>query len=142
MTTIEIRIPSLGYLPSAAKTFVEHIGTRTIFAFYGKMGAGKTTFVKAVCEALGVEDVITSPTFAIVNEYESTTTGESIYHFDFYRIKRLEEVYDMGYEEYFYSGRLCFIEWPELIEDLLPEDAVRVEIEEHDDGTRVVRWND
>ena len=142
MTTMEIIIPNIGYLPSAAKTFVEHIGTRTIFAFYGKMGAGKTTFVKAVCEALGVEDVITSPTFAIVNEYESTSTGENIYHFDFYRIKRLEEVYDMGYEEYFYSGRLCFIEWPELIEELLPEDAVRVEIEERNDGSRVVRWND
>ncbi len=142
MTTMEIIIPTLEELPSAARTFVEHIGARTIFAFYGKMGAGKTTFVKAVCEALGVEEVITSPTFAIVNEYESSNTGESIYHFDFYRIKRLEEVYDMGYEEYFYSGRLCFIEWPELIEELLPEDAVRVEIEERDDGSRVVRWND
>ena len=139
---MEIIIPTLDNLPSAAQTFVEHFGTRTIFAFYGKMGAGKTTFVKAICEALGVEEVITSPTFAIVNEYESARTGESIYHFDFYRIKRLEEVYDMGYEEYFYSGRLCFIEWPELIEELLPEDAVRVEIEELSDGTRAVRWND
>ncbi len=100
------------------------------------MGAGKTTFIKAVCEALGVEDVITSPTFAIVNEYE--TPSSPVYHFDFYRIKRLEEVYDMGYEDYFYSGALCFIEWPELIEELLPADAVRVTISEQADGTRLV----
>jgi tRNA threonylcarbamoyladenosine biosynthesis protein TsaE len=102
------------------------------------MGAGKTTFVKAICEELGVEDVITSPTFAIVNEYEAH--DQSIYHFDFYRIKRLEEVYDMGYEDYFYSGALCFIEWPELIEDLLPEDAVKVTITENTDGTRTVTF--
>jgi tRNA threonylcarbamoyladenosine biosynthesis protein TsaE len=102
------------------------------------MGAGKTTFVKAICEELGVEDVITSPTFAIVNEYEAH--DQSIFHFDFYRIKRLEEVYDMGYEDYFYSGALCFIEWPELIEDLLPEDAVKVTITENTDGTRTVTF--
>ena len=125
-------------IKEAAKRFVEEMGERRVFAFYGKMGAGKTTFIKAVCEVLGVEDVITSPTFAIVNEY---TTGEnSIYHFDFYRIKKLEEVYDMGYEEYFYSGALCFIEWPELIEDILPEDAVRVTIEEQPDGSRLVTY--
>jgi tRNA threonylcarbamoyladenosine biosynthesis protein TsaE len=111
------------------------------------MGAGKTTFVKAICEELGVKDVITSPTFAIVNEYEfsltshlSPLTSSSIYHFDFYRIKKLEEVYDMGYEDYFYSGSLCFIEWPELIEDLLPDDAVKVSIEEQADGTRTVTF--
>ena len=121
-----------------ARKFVEEIGERRVFAFYGKMGAGKTTFIKAVCEELGVEDVITSPTFAIVNEY---TTGEnSIYHFDFYRIKKLEEVYDMGYEEYFYSGALCFIEWPELIEELLPEDAVKVNIETLPTGERCITW--
>ena len=121
-----------------ARKFVEEIGERRVFAFYGKMGAGKTTFIKAVCEELGVEDVITSPTFAIVNEY---TSGEkSIYHFDFYRIKKLEEVYDMGYEEYFYSGALCFIEWPELIEELLPEDAVKVIIETLPSGGRSITW--
>ena len=109
------------------------------------MGAGKTTFVKAVCEALGVEDVITSPTFAIVNEYTVTSCSDlsplpsTIFHFDFYRIKNLEEVYDMGYEDYFYSGALCFIEWPELIEDILPEDAIRVSIEEQEDGSRLVK---
>jgi tRNA threonylcarbamoyladenosine biosynthesis protein TsaE len=101
------------------------------------MGAGKTTLIKAVCEELGVEDVITSPTFAIVNEYSAN--GQSIYHFDFYRIKKLEEVYDMGYEDYFYSGALCFIEWPELVESLLPSDAVSVTISEQTDGTRQVK---
>lgn len=92
------------------------------------MGAGKTTFVKALCEELGVTDVISSPTFAIVNEYRSDETGELIYHFDFYRIKKLSEVYDMGYEDYFYSGALCFIEWPELVEELLPGDAVKLRL--------------
>ena len=110
----------------AARRFVEAMGDNTVFAFYGKMGAGKTTFIKAVCEELGVSDVITSPTFAIVNEYRSEIAGELIYHFDFYRIKKLEEVYDMGYEDYLYSGALCFIEWPELIEELLPGNTVKV----------------
>lgn len=137
---MEIRINSLADINEAAKTFVENMGDGKVFAFYGKMGAGKTTFVKAVCECLGVEDVITSPTFAIVNEYTSATTGDAIYHFDFYRIKKLEEVYDMGYEDYFYGGSLCFLEWPELIEDLLPEYATKVTIEETEDGARVVKF--
>ena len=137
---MEIKINTLAEIGDAAKQFIAAMGNSRVFAFYGKMGAGKTTFVKAVCEALGVDDVITSPTFAIVNEYESRTTGESIYHFDFYRIKKLEEVYDMGYEDYFYSGNLCFLEWPELIEELLPEDACKVTIEETENGTRVVRF--
>ena len=128
---MEIRINSLADINEAAKQF---------FAFYGKMGAGKTTFVKAICEEMGVEDVITSPTFAIVNEYTSQKTGDTIYHFDFYRIKKLEEVYDMGYEDYFYGGSICFLEWPELIEDLLPEDAVKVSIEETEDGGRIVKF--
>lgn len=137
---MEIKIDSLDHLHEAARTFIKAMGDHTVFAMYGKMGAGKTTFTKAVCECLGVEDVINSPTFAIVNEYRSATTGELIYHFDFYRIKKLEEVYDMGYEDYFYSGALCFIEWPELIEDLLPEDTVRVHIEENEDGSRSIKW--
>jgi tRNA threonylcarbamoyladenosine biosynthesis protein TsaE len=133
---MEIRITDIEHIREAAQEFIKHIGDYRVFAFYGKMGAGKTTFVKAICEELGVKDVITSPTFAIVNEY---TTGEVIiYHFDFYRVKKLEEAYDMGYEEYFYSGALCFIEWPELIEDILPDDAVRVSISEQDDGSRVI----
>ena len=115
------------------------MGDNTVFAMYGKMGAGKTTFTKAVCECLGVEDVINSPTFAIVNEYRSDS-GELIYHFDFYRIKKLEEVYDMGYEDYFYSGALCFIEWPELVKELLPGNTVKVTIEENEDGSRTVSF--
>jgi tRNA threonylcarbamoyladenosine biosynthesis protein TsaE len=119
----------------AAKQFVEHMGENTVFAFYGKMGAGKTTFIKAVCEELGVGDTVTSPTFAIVNEYEAAD-GRPIYHFDFYRIKKVSEAYDMGCEEYFYSGHPCFIEWPELIEEVLPEDTVVVTIEALPDGGR------
>ena len=136
---MEIKINSLADINSAAKQFIENMGDSKVFAFYGKMGAGKTTFIKAVCEELGVDDVVTSPTFAIVNEYQSATTGEYIYHFDFYRIKKLDEVYDMGYEDYFYGGSLCFLEWPELIEELLPEDVVKVTIEAGEDGSRVVR---
>ena len=125
----------------AAREFVANIGESTVFAFYGKMGAGKTTFIKAVCEELGVEDVITSPTFAIVNEYRSETSGELIYHFDFYRVKKIEEVYDMGFEDYFYSGALCFIEWPELCEEVLPEDTVKVTIEETPDSSRLISFS-
>lgn len=136
---MEITIDSIDNIREAARQFVGNMGDASVFAFYGSMGAGKTTFIKAVCEELGVEDVITSPTFAIVNEYRSEETGELIYHFDFYRIKKLEEVYDMGYEDYFYSGALCFIEWPELIEELLPADAVRVWIEETEGGKRKVK---
>ena len=136
-----IKIENIETIRDAAREFVAGIGDRNVFAFYGKMGAGKTTFIKAVCEELGVSDVITSPTFAIVNEYESDTQALTIYHFDFYRIKKLEEVYDMGYEDYFYGGGLCLIEWPELIEELLPEDAVRVTIAEQEDGSRVVEFD-
>ena len=135
---MEIKIQNIDTIRESAREFIQNIGEHKVFAFYGKMGAGKTTFVKAICEELGVEDVITSPTFAIVNEYEAH--DQSIFHFDFYRIKRLEEVYDMGYEDYFYSGALCFIEWPELIEDLLPEDAVKVTITENTAGTRTVTF--
>ena len=136
---MEIKIQSLESIHEAAREFIAAMGDNTVFALYGKMGAGKTTFVKALCEELGVTDVITSPTFAIVNEYRSDETGELIYHFDFYRIKKLSEVYDMGYEDYFYSGALCFIEWPELVEELLPGNAVKVTIEELEDGNRVIK---
>ena len=133
---MEITISNLDNIRESAREFINNIGSHKVFAFYGKMGAGKTTFIKAICEELGVDDVITSPTFSIINEYSGK--DETIYHFDFYRIKKLEEVYDMGYEDYFYSGALCFIEWPELIEEVLPEDAVKVQITEKEDGTRAI----
>ena len=132
---MEITIKSLDTIHEAAKEFVNGMDDGKVFAFYGKMGAGKTTFIKALCEILGVEDVITSPTFAIINEY-TDGNDDPIYHFDFYRIKKLEEVYDMGYEDYFYSGNLCLLEWPELIEEILPENVIKVTIEEQPDGTR------
>lgn len=143
-----LKINNIESINDTAREFMGCIGDSRVLAFYGKMGAGKTTFIKALCEQLGVEDVITSPTFAIVNEYTAgdsigkdigINAGDSIYHFDFYRIKKLEEVYDMGYEDYFYSGDLCLMEWPELIEELLPDDALRISIVECSDGTREIR---
>ncbi|MDO4958804.1 MAG: tRNA (adenosine(37)-N6)-threonylcarbamoyltransferase complex ATPase subunit type 1 TsaE [Prevotellaceae bacterium] len=134
---MQITISSLAQINEAAKQFVAAMGDNTIFAFYGHMGAGKTTFIKAICEELGVEDVITSPTFAIVNEY-TDGKGEPVYHFDFYRIKKQEEVYDMGFEDYMESGCVCLMEWPELIEDILPSDTIKVTIAEQPDGTRKV----
>ena len=134
-----ITISNLETIHEAAKEFIRLMGDDTVFAFYGKMGAGKTTFIKALCKELGVEDEVNSPTFAIINEYRSQTTAELIYHFDFYRIKKLEEVYDLGYEDYFYSGALCFIEWPELVEELLPLDAKKVTITENPDGSRMIQ---
>lgn len=135
----EISIQSLDHIQEAARKFIAAMEDNTVFAFYGKMGAGKTTFIKSICEELGVTDVITSPTFAIVNEYRSDNSGELIYHFDFYRIKKLEEVYDMGYEDYFYSGAICFIEWPELVEELLPGNTVKVTIEESTNEERILK---
>ena len=133
----EIKIENIDDIASAARKFIDEMGENCVFAFYGKMGAGKTTFIKAICEALGVTDPVASPTFAIVNEY-ADAQGQPIYHFDFYRIKNLREAYDIGCEEYFYSGYPCFIEWPEMIEELLPEDAVKVTIEVLEDEARVV----
>lgn len=135
---MNITIKDLDHIEEAARQFIGQMGDDTVFAFYGKMGAGKTTFIKALCKLLGVEDEVNSPTFAIINEYRSQTTAELIYHFDFYRIKKLEEVYDLGYEDYFYSGALCFIEWPELVEELLPLDAKKVTITENSDGSRTI----
>ena len=139
MQTIQIK--SLDTIREAAREFISRMDDRTVFVFHGEMGAGKTTFIKAICEELGVEDVINSPTFAIINEYRSSTTGELIYHFDFYRINKLSEAEDIGTEDYFYSGALCFIEWPEKIEDLLPGDVVDVTIAENPDGTRELTIN-
>lgn len=133
-----IKIEGLEEYRRAAREFIPFLEKGRIFAFYGAMGSGKTTFIKSLCEELGVEDAINSPTFAIVNEYEDGE-GRTIYHFDFYRIKSVAEVYNMGYEEYLYSDAFCFMEWPELIEELLPEECVRVDIKEESDGTRTLK---
>lgn len=138
---MELKINNLDAIHDTAREFIREMGDSTVFAFHGEMGAGKTTFIKALCEVLGVKDVINSPTFAIINEYRSDLTGELIYHFDFYRINKIEEAYDFGYEDYFFSGSLCFIEWPEKVEELLPGDVVDVYISENEDGTRSIKWN-
>ena len=136
-----IRINDLASIRQAANEFIRQMDDRTVFAFYGKMGVGKTTFIKALCEELGVEDVINSPTFAIINEYRSAKTGELIYHFDFYRINKISEAQDISVEDYFYSGALCLIEWPEKIEPLLPDDTAHVTIEEMEDRSRKIKIN-
>lgn len=124
-----IHAPSLESLPEAAKQFMAEMGDDTVFAFYGEMGAGKTTFISALARELGVEeDVANSPSFAIINEYRSSTTAELIYHFDLYRLESLDEALEIGVEDYFDSGALCLLEWPERIADILPDDTVRVDI--------------
>jgi tRNA threonylcarbamoyladenosine biosynthesis protein TsaE len=138
---MELKINNLEEISAVAEEFIRlAMQEDTVFAFNGQMGAGKTTFIKALCEALGVSEVVTSPTFSIVNEYRSDETGELIYHFDFYRIKKIDEAYDMGCEDYFYSGAVCLIEWPELVEDLLPGNTVWVDIRVNDDDTRTISW--
>jgi len=134
-------IASLNDLAIVARQFVENVIKTTnakCFAFFGEMGAGKTTFIKAICDELQVIDWVNSPSFAIINEYH-TAADEVLYHFDFYRINKIEEVYDLGYEDYFYSGRYCFFEWAEKIEDLLPDDCLHIEIKLNDDNSRTVR---
>lgn len=134
---MKIEIDDLSQIESAAKKFISHIGDNTVFAFYGSMGAGKTTFIKAVCEELGVAETVSSPTFAIINEYKDKNDNP-IYHFDFYRINKLEEAFDFGAEDYFYSGNLCFIEWAELVEPILPENSIKVYMSEQADGSRLI----
>ncbi len=134
-----INVPSLEALPAAAKEFAALMGDNTVFAFYGDMGAGKTTFINELCRALGVDgDDTASPTFALINEYRSDTTAELIYHFDFYRIEDLDEALELGIEDYFDSGALCFIEWPERIIPVLPSDTVSVRIRVNDDDSRTI----
>lgn len=129
MKTLEFKIASLEQLEQAAYNFMTEMGDYTVFAFYGEMGAGKTTFINELCKQLGVEtDITNSPSFAIINEYRSDTTAELIYHFDCYRLENEAEAQDIGAEDYFDSGALCFIEWPERIDGLLPDDTVRVDI--------------
>ena len=126
--TLELDIENLAQLPEVARKLLDTFSEERFFAFFGKMGVGKTTLIKEICAALGVTDNVCSPTFAIVNEYDAE--GEPVYHFDFYRLKSVAEAYDIGYEEYFYSGDYCFTEWTEKIEELLPDHYVRVEIKE------------
>jgi tRNA threonylcarbamoyladenosine biosynthesis protein TsaE len=133
----QTQITHLSALQESARLLLNNFPDDRIFAFYGAMGAGKTTFIKAICHELGSSDYVTSPTFALINEY-STKEGLVIYHFDFYRIKKLEEAFDLGYEDYIYSGNYCFIEWPEMIEQLLPKGIVEVRIIEGDKGIRLV----
>ena len=115
-------------LPDVAEAILSIFDRPSVVAIYGRMGAGKTTLIRHLCKLIGVTDIVQSPTFSIVNEYRSGENGESVYHFDFYRIKKLEEAYDLGYEDYFFSGSWCFIEWPELIESLLPAETIRLGI--------------
>lgn len=132
-----IHIPTLADLPEAARKFVALMDDATVYAFYGDMGAGKTTFISELCRALGVdEDDMSSPSFSIINEYRSSSTGELIYHFDLYRLENPEEAEDIGVEDYFYSGALCLLEWPERIEDMLPDDTVKVQLRVNDDDSR------
>lgn len=131
------KITTIEGLKNAAANLIKQFPEHRIFAFYGKMGAGKTTFIQAICKNLGSPDNVTSPTFALINEY-NTVNLDSIFHFDFYRIKNLEEAYDLGYEEYLYSGNYCFIEWPEMIETLLPEKIIKVKILVENNGTRAI----
>ncbi|ADQ80225.1 Uncharacterized protein family UPF0079, ATPase [Paludibacter propionicigenes WB4] len=133
----ELEIQSLGTIHKTAQEFIELIGKNTVFAFNGKMGAGKTTFIKAICEVMGVKETVNSPTFSIVNEYESAD-GRIIFHFDCYRINKVQEALDFGAEEYLYSGNLCFIEWSENIAPILPESIVNVDIEETENGKRKI----
>lgn len=124
-------------LQVVAVNLLQDFGTKKVILFYGEMGVGKTTLIKVLCKQLGVDEVTSSPTFAIINEYLSNT-NESIYHFDFYRIEKENEVFDLGYEEYFYSGNFCFVEWPEKIPNLLPDNAVKVNIVQDEENNRLI----
>jgi tRNA threonylcarbamoyladenosine biosynthesis protein TsaE len=132
---------SLDALLPVAGRILEDAGQERIFALEAKMGAGKTTLIKAFCELLGVKETVSSPTFSLVNEYRDGD-GHPVFHFDFYRIKKIEEVFDIGYEEYFYSGEYCFIEWPEMVLELLPESYVYLSIEVNDNDERVISWKE
>ncbi len=137
-----IEIPTLEALPEAAEQFVALMGDETVYAFKGEMGAGKTTFIRQLCRALGVEeDLANSPSFSIINEYRSDTTAELMYHFDLYRLETVEEALEIGVEDYFDSGALCFLEWPERIEPLLPDDTVVVDLKVNDDESRTLTVN-
>jgi tRNA threonylcarbamoyladenosine biosynthesis protein TsaE len=135
---MEILIKDKRHLISSAKELLKYAGDNKIFAFYGAMGAGKTTIIKAICEVLGATDIISSPTFTLVNEYK-TSDGETLYHIDFYRIKKQEEVFDFGVEEYLTGSSYCFMEWPELVDEILPPETIKVRIAVHDNEQRTLR---
>ena len=134
-----LNLKSLTDLSVVADRFLRQTKDKKVFAFFGPMGVGKTTFIKALCNELGVVEIVTSPTFALVNEYQ-TAKGKIIYHFDFYRINKIEEAFDFGYEDYFYSDNYCFIEWPDKIAELLPEHVVFVQMVENEDGSRTINF--
>jgi len=134
---MKIIIKDKRHLHSASKELLNRTGVNKLLAFYGAMGSGKTTIIKSICEVLGAVDTATSPTFTLVNEYK-TISGESLYHFDFYRIRKTEEVFDFGIEEYFDSGSYCFMEWPELVEEILPPGTVKIKITVTDDDQRIL----
>lgn len=137
-----LTVENLEALPAAAREFIADMGDRTVVALHGDMGAGKTTFINALCRELGVEtDPTTSPTFALVNEYRSDTTAELIYHFDLYRLESLDEAIDMGIEDYLDCGALCLIEWPDIIDPMLPDDTIDLKITENPDGSRTFSWD-
>lgn len=139
MTTTEIHVASLADIDAAARKFLELMGDETVYAFHGEMGVGKTTFISALARAFGVDaEEANSPSFAIVNEYRSETTAELIYHFDLYRLETMEEILDIGFEDYLDCGALCLIEWPEKVEDILPNDTVDVTIRLNDDHSRTI----
>lgn len=136
---MKLEVKSLADLPGVANQLLNFAGNQRVFIFEGDMGAGKTTFIKTFCQVLGVKDVVSSPTYSIVNEYESV--NGSVYHFDFYRIKDIQEAYDLGYEEYFYGNGICLIEWPERVEELLPDDFIKVEITIIDESQRTITFS-
>ncbi len=136
---VELQIDSIDYIPVAAKNILEKFSDDRIFGFYGDLGAGKTTLIKALCEKLGVRDIIHSPTFSLINEYIDQNNIE-IFHFDFYRIKNLKEALDLGIEEYFMSGSYCFIEWPDLIDEILPEEFIRIKITSTGENSRLISY--
>ncbi len=135
----KIRVENISGLHDAAKIFLKETSGTSVYAFYGSMGAGKTTFISAICDVLGVEDEVASPTFTIVNEY-CAADGTPIYHFDFYRIEKISEALEIGYDEYIYGDGICLMEWPEKIEEILPEDTLHVKIYEQEDGSRMIEF--
>jgi len=139
MNTLTVK--TTAELPEAAKTFINSMGDRVVVALHGEMGAGKTTFINALCKELGVEtDATASPTFALVNEYRSDTTAELIYHFDLYRLESLDEAIDMGFEDYMDCGAVCLIEWPDIVDPMLPDDTIDLTITVNPDGSRTLSW--